>query len=166
MREAPVTVILRTGLEVSVTQDQGWSIIESGLATWDGDPEHPAMSADDEKVLAGLNQTSSGLVCDFCNWQLNDEEEIWSYPAKDFATDRFHGAVHQSLGAWSACGLCHRMIQRYDRKALTRRSVQAFMATHPELTATREERRQLQARLAKLHERFWRNRTGPPVQLR
>jgi len=166
MPESPSTVILQSGLELSVTEEQSWSLIQSGSATWDGETGHAARSIDDDRVVTNLMQTRSGIVCDFCNWQLNEEEEVWSYPAKDFDADRIGNIRHQSLGAWSACGLCHRLIARHDRKGVTRRSMQSFVARHPEERLNREDRRQLQAKIARMHERFYRNRTGPPTQLR
>jgi hypothetical protein len=104
-------------------------------------------------------------MCDFCAQSLTAEESIWSYPARDFSVSPDASSQINSAGGWAACAGCHRLIQGYDRKGLVRRAVRMFMAKEQQ-TLPREQRRMLEAQLNRLHQRFWKHRTGSPSQVR
>lgn len=92
-------------------------------------------------------------VCDFCM----GTPIQWTYPCRNFT---HHGleVTFKSSGGWAACSICHDLIERQDRSALAQRSA----VCHP-------DRRNiplalLTRRVRSLHDTFWVNREGPPVQ--
>lgn len=106
------------------------------------------------------------LICDFCN--AKDPE--WAYPVDDFSQDivppeevtpetgQFEWT---SRGGWSACQICHELIQREDREALAQRCIDSFTDTVPRDTRIR---RQVLRRIRALHDEFFVMRSGDPVR--
>ena len=94
-------------------------------------------------------------ICDFCS----TPGPAWRYPARNFVGYEACGIVGESVGEWAACEECHRLIAAGDRAGLTERSVVSFIAFHRELETIRCE---LASEVAKLHHRFFENRTGEP----
>ena len=94
------------------------------------------------------------VVCDFCK----SKDVHWSYPARDFAhRDPILNLTFHSGGGWTACTLCHYLIEQDDYRGLAERSAD----THPERGLV--PRHFLIAQLRGLHESFRKARTGPPI---
>jgi transcriptional regulator GlxA family with amidase domain len=91
------------------------------------------------------------LRCDFCS----SDYVRWSYPARDFAIEADTPAGKMewgSAGDFAACDLCHAIIERGDRVALSRRTVEILSI--PPILADE---------VARFHTFFFEHRTGPAM---
>lgn len=112
----------------------------------------PETHAPEPVPLAATGGEQVG-ACDFCT----KAGPSWSYPCEDFAMDAGPGLpVYNSVGAWAACGDCHRAIVRKDWATLERRAVAAHRGPFREVAPVFVRR---------LHRAFRRHRSGAPTRL-
>lgn len=98
-------------------------------------------------------------VCDFCCKE--GEPVVSSYPARDFNVPMPSPALDtNSMGWWAACENCRSLIQAQDRDGLAQRSADIYEAQNgkavPHALLVRSIR--------DLHDQFWTNRQGPPIE--
>lgn len=93
--------------------------------------------------------------CDFCSSMVVKH----AYPARDFSLAMPPSTGWGSMGWWAACPACHRMIERGDRVGLSMRSAhrQARKLGGVSVKA-------LYPQIRRLHDTFWANRQGPPLE--
>lgn len=105
------------------------------------------------------------MNCDFCC----AATPAFRYPAKSFIAEHLTveindgRIVEQSTGVdWSACHVCHKLIEADNRVALAVRATSSFLQTCPELVPNAET---VYSDMKQLHDAFFDNRTGPAEPL-
>ena len=98
----------------------------------------------------------SHSICDFCS----ASPVAWRYPARSFVAYAVAGVVGESVGDWTACGVCHGLIEAGDRRGLLERSIQTFLAQNPEADDVEPV---VRAQIAAFHRMFFAHRSGEPV---
>lgn len=97
---------------------------------------------------------SKPLVCDICS----KPNPTWSYPTKNFVIDA--GPVDLgSFGGWAACDNCHDAIEKNGMAgsvAATIKSMEETGEYHPAMAGL----------IVQLHDKFFKNRTGPPERIK
>lgn len=167
MSRLPFRVRLQSGDFLALNDNQRIGLKRRGLIAYEDGQEVAASTVDDMTFFQNWAELAQDPICDFCGIPIGSDDVLWSYPSRDFRADAGRGShVAESIGAWVACALCHRLIAQHDRRGLTRRAVRMFFAKHPELAAGREARHKSEAQLSRMHNRFWRNRLGDPVRER
>lgn len=102
-------------------------------------------------------------VCDFCS----DPDVKWRYPCYShvgLVTD-LPGLqlLDQSVGDWAACDTCHDLIERSDRDALAKRTIDGMLEMMRALPAFTAIRSEVETQVRTIQDRFWSNRDGAPV---
>ncbi len=97
------------------------------------------------------------IKCDFCSAQ----EPAWVYPTRNFVAYFSPPLVGESVGAWAACEVCHRLIEAGDREGLAVRSLDELIFQWPEAAIAAPA---LKGELRRLHELFFANRAGPATR--
>jgi hypothetical protein len=96
------------------------------------------------------------MICDFCS----APSPTWKYPCKDFQALDLDVLKGVSTGAWSACEICHCLIDSGNMRELLDRSYNTFIEKNPEFELIeREGMANIKDELGKLHALFTANRT-------
>lgn len=96
------------------------------------------------------------IKCDFCP----STDARWRYPANDFRHDVSDEIAWTSIGDWAACEECARYIEINDAQGLTDRAIGLLG-----VGMSGYIRRQIAARVLKLHEEVMVNISGPRKQI-
>jgi hypothetical protein len=96
--------------------------------------------------------------CDFCG----KTPTAWEYPCTNFPERTLPtGQTLWSNGSWCACKTCANLIERNQRKMLTKRSYLLYLKRYRNLNMNREERRAMKKEFQSIHDNFWLRRSGP-----
>jgi hypothetical protein len=99
-------------------------------------------------------------ICDFCS----TPKPTLVYPAADFRMEVGGSAPDWgSMGWWACCKECHYLIEKGDREALAKRSLDTMPNRDEALAALGGEERVL-ALIREMHDNFWSHRQGAPFE--
>ena len=146
---------LSAGGGLTLTPEQEWLLVNSGLVTRERDSILPARYCDERALRILVDATVAGLVCSFCA----APKPSWRYP--DLAVDGFSDAFvlpgHQDgvwRPEWLACDSCANLISRPDQEALARISIERSLARS--LVAVRPDvRGPIEALIRCILDEFW-----------
>lgn len=97
-------------------------------------------------------------VCDFCS----TPNVSWMYPCKDFKAPVVPGLLKwASSSYWAACNQCHKAIQAGRRDDLAYRSAKRAKRKG----GTSLSMLELKTHIRGLHDKFWANREGEPIEI-
>jgi hypothetical protein len=118
-------------------------------------PEH-----EPEPVMATASTERVG-ICDFCS----EPGPFWTYMATNFDVEFAQmNTISTSIGAWAACGQCHRLIEADKYRELCERALRIQVHKIEKGTPSAALKFQLRKYIKGLHQRFKENRVGPAIE--
>lgn len=109
-----ICAVCRHALDMLTTEDGGHYV-------------HTSQDPDDHEPVPVTPDADWRGRCDFCN----EDDPMWMIPARDFSLPEAFGPLSPgSLGNWSACETCKRLIESDQWNRLVTRAIESVARTH------------------------------------